>query len=302
MKIAWAPYYAHPLPQNHRFPMEKYELLPQQLVREGVVEANNIFEPNTVLEKHIYNVHDAVYIDKLKNLALDKAEIRKSGFPLSKALIEREFGLVQGSIDCVDIAIQNGYAFNTAGGTHHAMRANAEGFCLINDLAVAADYALHQYENISSVLIIDLDVHQGNGTADIFSDRPEVFTFSMHGEKNYPMYKPQSSLDIGLKDGIEDVEYLGILTLALEQIEKEIQPDILFYQSGVDVLATDKLGRLGLSHEGCMARDIAVFEFAKKLQKPIVTAMGGGYSENITDILKAHVNTYKAALEVLGDY
>lgn len=302
MKIAWAPYYAHPLPQNHRFPMEKYDLLPQQLIREGVVEPENIFAPSAVIEKHIYNVHDEVYIDKLKSLSLNKSEIRKSGFPLSKELIDREFGLVQGSMDCVDVAIENGYAFNTAGGTHHAMKANAEGFCLINDLAVAADYALHQYDFIKKVLIVDLDVHQGNGTADIFRDRPEVFTFSMHGEKNYPMHKPQSDLDIGLKDGIEDEEYLAILDKALHQIEQDLHPDIIFYQSGVDVLASDKLGRLGLSHEGCMARDLAVFELAKKHQLPIVTAMGGGYSENITDILKAHVNTYKAALEVLGDY
>ncbi|MFT7034338.1 MAG: acetoin utilization deacetylase AcuC-like enzyme [Cyclobacteriaceae bacterium] len=297
LKIALSDLYCHPLPENHRFPMEKYELLPRQLVHEGTVKDENFFTPTTLADEQILAVHTSEYLDKLRSLSLTKKEERRTGFPLSDRLVEREINIAAGTIQCADYALEHGVAMNIAGGTHHAYSDRGEGFCLLNDQAIASRYLLDTGK-CSQVLIIDLDVHQGNGTAKIFSHEPKVFTFSMHGESNYPMHKEQSDLDVGLADGCEDQFYLSTLEANLNNIIESINPDFLFYQSGVDVLATDKLGRLGLSIEGCKARDKMVLKTAYELKIPIVVSMGGGYSENIKHIIEAHANTFRLAQEM----
>ena len=285
------------LPENHRFPMEKYELIPQQLLHEGLVEKESFFSPNVAKDFWIEKAHDKEYISKLNHLTLSKSEIRKTGFPLSKELVNREYIITQGTLDCVDFAIKYGASANIAGGTHHAFRDRGEGFCLFNDVAIGSYYALEKYQ-MQSILILDLDVHQGNGTASILKDNDKVFTFSMHGEKNYPFNKENSNLDIPVKDGINGKEYLKKLKENLDFLSEELSPDIIFYISGVDILDTDKLGRLAVKREDCKKRDEMVFEFSKKCKAPIVTVMGGGYSEKMYDIVEAHCNTFKSMLSL----
>src|SRR6056297_1974929 len=217
LKIAYHPIYKHPLPEGHRFPMEKYELLPRQLLHEGTCSEDNFFEPDFPEEKYILNVHDADYFKRLRDLNLSKKEIRKSGFPLSEALVKREMIIADGTMKGVQYSIENGISFNIAGGTHHAYSNRAEAFCLLNDQAIAARY-LQQKKLAKKILIVDLDVHQGNGTAEIFQDDTSVFTFSMHGKANYPFKKEQSDLDIPLEKGTSDFEYLSILKKALPKL------------------------------------------------------------------------------------
>ena len=298
LKIAFDKRYILPLPEGHRFPMMKYELIPSQLLYEGIVNKENFFSPNKIENYWVEKAHDIEYIQKLNNLNLSRSEIRKTGFPLTKELVEREYIITKGTCECVDFAFNYGAAANIAGGTHHAFKNRGEGFCLFNDVAVASYYATEKY-NLSKILIIDLDVHQGNGTASIFKNEDRVFTFSMHGKKNYPFKKEKSDLDIELEDGINDELYLSILNDALNEIQKHISPEIIFYISGVDILSTDKLGRLGVSRNGCRQRDDLVYELARKKQIPIVTSMGGGYSEKIYDIVEAHCNTYKSMIDII---
>lgn len=287
----------HQLPENHRFPMEKYELIPQQLLHEGLVEKESFFSPNVAKDFWIEKAHDKEYISKLNHLSLSKSEIRKTGFPLSEELVNREYIITQGTLDCVDFAIKYGASANIAGGTHHAFRDRGEGFCLFNDVAIGSYYALEKYQ-MQSILILDLDVHQGNGTASILKDNDKVFTFSMHGEKNYPFHKETSNLDIPVKDGINGEEYLKKLKENLDFLSGELSPDFIFYISGVDILDTDKLGRLAVKREDCKKRDEMVYEFSKKCKAPIVTVMGGGYSDKIYDIVEAHCNTFKSMLSL----
>ncbi len=297
LKIAWSSVYRHPLPEGHRFPMIKYDLIPEQLLYEGSASSENFFSPCPVKERYIINTHSVSYWEKLKQLKLSSSEIRRTGFPLSKSLVEREIIIAQGTIECALYAQTYGVAMNVAGGTHHAFTNRGEGFCLLNDVAIASNYLIEN--NLAKrILIVDLDVHQGNGTAEIFKSNRQVFTFSMHGEKNYPLQKEQSDLDIPLPDGITDEPYLQILQNTLPQLLEKHQPEFIFYISGVDVLHTDKLGRLGLSLEGCKARDRFVLETCKRNQIPIAISMGGGYSERLADIVEAHCNTFRLAQEI----
>ena len=296
-KIAFSERYVHQLPKKHRFPMLKYELLPKQLMHEGIAVRENFFLPKDALEKDILEVHNINYWNRLVQLNLSPSEIRSIGFPLSQLLIEREINIAGGTLQCITYAIQYGISFNIAGGTHHAFSDRGEGFCMLNDQAIGANYVLRN-EKANRVLIIDLDVHQGNGTAEIFKNDSRVFTFSMHGAKNYPIRKERSDLDIGLEDGCKDEDYLALLIKHLNVVIKDFSPDFIFYQAGVDVLATDKLGRLGLTKVGCKRRDQYVLEFAKREQIPLVVCMGGGYSPNIKDIIEAHTNTFKIAQQI----
>lgn len=297
LKIAWTEIYAHPLPQNHRFPMEKYNLLPEQLIYEGTVGESSFFAPGSLSTDLVLRTHDAAYWHKLRLGKLERLEERRTGFPWSKELIEREIIIMQGTLDAAVYALKYGVAMNIAGGTHHAFTNRGEGFCLLNDIAIAANYLLDE-GLAKQILVVDLDVHQGNGTAEIFRNEPRVFTFSMHGASNYPMHKEASDLDVGLPDGTGDATYLSLLDKHLKQLLDEVQPDFIFFQSGVDVLATDKLGRLGMSIEGCKARDRMVLEQCKLNEIPVMASMGGGYSEKIAHIVEAHANTYRLAQEI----
>lgn len=298
LKIAYDTIYHHPLPKGHRFPMEKYSLLPEQLLYEGTCSKANFFSPGLLSEEQILRTHKEEYWLKLKELKLSRAEERRTGFPLSAKLVERERRINQGTIETALYALQYGISMNIAGGTHHAYTDRGEGFCLLNDIAIAAHYLLDKHL-AQRILVVDLDVHQGNGTAEIMADEERVFTFSMHGAKNYPLHKEQSDLDIGLPDHCEDEEYLCNLKQYLPQVLEEFKPDFIFYQSGVDVLASDKLGRLGLTKEGCKSRDRFVLESARELNIPVSISMGGGYSTKISDIIEAHANTFRVALDLV---
>ncbi len=297
LKIAFAPIYRYELPAGHRFPMEKYEILPEQLLYEGTVRDENFFHPSPIDEPAILLTHAAEYWNKLKTQTLSAKEVRAIGFPMTPRLVERGRYIAAGTIECALYARTYGVALNIAGGTHHSFSYKGEGFCVFNDIAIAANYLLHR-GLAQNILVVDLDVHQGNGTAQIFSGDPRVFTFSMHCAKNYPTRKERSDLDIGLPDATEDGPYLRILRNTLPQLIDAVQPDIVFYQSGVDVLASDKLGRLSLSLAGCKERDRIVLEACKCNGIPLAVSMGGGYSERLAQIIEAHANTYRLAQEI----
>ena len=297
LKVAWNEHYTIPLPSGHRFPMEKYDLIPEQLLYEGTICMDNLFSPDQIQESELTSIHEKSYWNKLKYGYLTKDEIRKTGFPYSQALVVRERVILQGTIDCALFALENGIAMNVAGGTHHAFRDRGEGFCLLNDIAVAAQYLLNN-KFAQHILVVDLDVHQGNGTAKIFQDECRVYTFSMHGGKNYPLKKEVSDLDVPLPDNTDDASYMNLLKSKLPWILQEQEPDFIFYQSGVDVLHTDKLGRLGLTMQGCKERDQYVLETCKVNNIPLAVSMGGGYSEKISDIVEAHANTFRLANEL----
>ena len=295
--IAFDPIYVLPLPENHRFPMEKYDLLPKQLVHEGTCDPEDFFSPQAIDDKIVKVIHQKEYVDRLKHMKLDQSEVRKIGFPISQQLVEREFIITGGTIEGALKSLESGISFNIAGGTHHAHSSHGEAFCMLNDQAIAARYLL-DHQHAKKVLIIDLDVHQGNGTAQIFKKEERVFTFSMHGKKNYPFRKEHSDWDIALEDETGDEVYLDILNDALPRIFERVDPDFVFYLSGVDVVETDRLGRLELSIEGCKKRDEQVLKFCHKRSLPVQCSMGGGYSKDIKLIIEAHANTYRVAQQI----
>jgi len=294
LKIAYSPIYKYQLPEGHRFPMVKYELIPEQLLYEGTITESNFFAPSLLPEAAILSTHDADYWDKLKNQTLSKKEIREIGFPMTPKLITRGRYITNGTIECALFAQQYGVAMNIAGGTHHAYTYKGAGFCVLNDIAIAANYLL-QNQLTKQILVVDLDVHQGDGTAQIFLKEPQVFTFSMHGAKNYPTRKQASDLDIGLPDKTEDALYLKTLKETLPKLIDQVQPDFIFYLSGVDIIASDKLGRLSVSIQGCKERDRIVFKTCKQYNIPVAVSMGGGYSEILAHIVEAHANTFRVA-------
>jgi len=297
LKIAYHPIYAHELPEGHRFPMAKYDLLPKQLLHEGTCTEENFFKPEIPDKKILLSVHDPVYVSHLLNTTLDQKTVRKIGFPLSKALITREMMIADGTIKASDFALKYGVGMNIAGGTHHAFSNRGEGFCMLNDQAIGARY-LQAKGIVKKILMVDLDVHQGNGTAEIFQDDARVFTFSMHGKNNYPFRKEKSDLDIPLENETDDETYLTILKETLSKLIATQQPDFVYYLCGVDVIATDKLGKLSLSVEGCKERDRYVLQSCKELAIPIMCSMGGGYSPEIKTIVNAHANTFRVAREI----
>jgi len=298
LKISYDPIYALELPEGHRFPMLKYELIPEQLLHEGLITQANLFAPSKrVDEEVILLTHEKEYWLTLRDQTISAKDARRIGFPMSPRLIERSARISQGTIEGCHYALQNRIAFNAAGGTHHAGTNWGEGFCMLNDQAIAANYLLHN-QLAKSILIVDLDVHQGNGTAQIFENESRVFTFSIHGANNFPFRKEKSDLDIPLLDGITDNEYLTILHQTLPKLIAQHQPDFIFYLAGVDVLATDKLGKFAMTREGCKARDKFVFEQCIKNKIPVQVSMGGGYSPDVRDIVEAHCNTYRVAVDL----
>lgn len=297
LHIAWNSDYVLPLPPGHRFPMDKYELIPGQLLYEGVITSANLRSPHDCETEDLLRAHDQEYVDKLDNNSLSAREQRVIGFPQTPHMIRRERMITQGTIDCCKAAITHGVALNVAGGTHHAFRDHGEGFCILNDFAVASLHLL-AHKLVTRILIIDLDVHQGNGTASIMSGNTSVFTFSMHGEHNYPFKKTVSDLDIALKDGTDDETYLQLAEVELTRLFDRFKPDFACYVAGVDVLKTDRFGKLGLSLEGCALRDKMVLEALHTRGVPCAVSMGGGYSPDIRTIVTAHVNTFKTAIDI----
>ena len=295
--IAFHPIYQHPLPDGHRFPMLKYELLPQQLLHEGTASVADFFEPKICDLGPVLAIHTTKYVNDLLQLTLDAKAARKIGFPLSNELVERELIIAQGTITGAQKALDSKVSFNIAGGTHHAFTNHGEAFCLLNDQAIAAQFLI-DHKLAKKILIIDLDVHQGNGTAEIFKNNANVFTFSTHGKTNYPFKKETSDLDIAFEDGTNDTEFLTTIATVIPQLIEAQKPDFIFYLAGVDILASDKLGKLGCSLEGCKKRDELVFDICSRYQIPVQVSMGGGYSPDIKTIIEAHANTYRVAKSI----
>lgn len=277
--------------------MVKYELIAEQLVYEGLVEPASFFQPNPASREIIRLAHDSEYVDALLELRLSTQMTRRIGFPMTQGLVLREQLLVDGTVQAALKGLETGVSFNTAGGTHHAGWDFGEGFCLFNDQAVAAAY-LYREQLAKKIMIIDLDVHQGNGTAHIFFNHPDIITFSIHAERNFPFKKEKSHTDLALADGIDDIGYLEVLEEHLPLLFERIEPDFVFYQAGVDVLNTDKLGKFCLTSQGCRRRDEIVFELCHAHQVPVQVSMGGGYSAHVKDIVNAHVSTYRTAIAI----
>ena len=297
VKIAYSPIYKYELPEGHRFPMIKYELIPEQLLYEGSVTEDHFFHPDKLADELILLTHTSEYLNKLNNLTLDRKEVRKIGFPVAKTLIDRGKYIANGTLQCARYAMEHGCAMNIAGGTHHSFADRGEGFCIYNDIAISSNILLSEGVT-KKILVVDLDVHQGNGTAKIFENDDRVFTFSMHGERNYPTRKETSNLDIGLPDKTKDGLYLSRLKDTLPRLIEKVEPDMIFYLSGVDIIESDKLGRLSITKEGCKERDKYVFQTCRSNNIPVAVSMGGGYSPKISDIVDAHANTFRMALDI----
>jgi acetoin utilization deacetylase AcuC-like enzyme len=296
MKVFYSDHYTMPLPEGHRFPIEKYRLLRYALLRDGVVRDDELHEPPMPSAETLMLAHTHEYVAAVLNGTLNEFQIRKIGFPYSEALVKRSLATVGGALAAAEEALRSGVSGNLAGGTHHAFADSGEGYCVFNDLAVVTKYLL-TVEKVRRVAIVDLDVHQGNGNATILGGRDDVFIFSMHGAKNYPFRKVPSTIDIDLPDGTSDKEFLSILKEYLPKVFA-FKPDIVLYQAGVDPLKEDALGRLSLTHEGLQERDRLVLKECRKHGIPVSLALGGGYAKPIDLTVEAHVGTYKAVREV----
>ena len=300
LKIAYSDVFRYSVPEKHRFPMQKYTMIPERLLAEGTIKPDNFFAPARLSEDEILTTHTADYWYQLKTQTLPRKEARVIGFEMTAKLVERGRYIAHATYECALFAQQYGVSMNVAGGTHHAFAGHGEGFCVFNDVCVASNLLLNRGQ-AQKILVVDLDVHQGNGNASIMADEPRVFVFSMHGAKNYPFRKQVSDLDIELDNDTGDTEYLQILAQTLPRLIADFAPDMIFYQSAVDILATDKLGKLGLTIEGCKARDDYVLRQAKTANIPIAIVMGGGYSEDINDVVEAHCNTFRLAQQIFFD-
>ena len=285
--------YSVSLPTQHKFPMYKYAGVRDTLALEGLT----ILEPPRPDWTLVERVHSDTYLRKLRFGTLESKEVRLLGFPWSPELVERALRATGGTVLAARDALETGLGINLAGGTHHAYPDHGEGFCVLNDVAIAI-YDLQITQRLERILILDLDVHQGNGSAHIFANDPRVFTLSVHGERNYPFHKEMSNLDIGLPDGVTDAEYLHILESRVLPTVAAFKPQLIFYIAGVDVLERDQFGRFALSLAGAKARDHAVFAWCKAARVPVVSLMGGGYNKDKPVTVEAHVNTVRAALEV----
>ena len=297
MDLFYADHFVLPLPEGHRFPMAKYQLLRQRVIESGLVEPERLKVPQPVTQAELSLVHHEHYMDKVFNGSLSAREIRRIGFPWSPEMVERSQRSVGATIAACRSALKEGIAANLAGGTHHAYPDHGEGYCVYNDVAVAA--RVMQSEGlVNRVLILDCDVHQGNGTAAIFQGDDSVFTFSIHGSKNFPFHKEASDLDIALPDGTEDEAYLaaleGGLGLALEGAEAQLA----IYVSGADPFSGDRLGRLALSKAGLKRRDQMVLESCHQARLPVAITMAGGYAREVTDTVDIHFQTLQIAKEV----
>lgn len=291
MKIFYSDKYMVELPEGHRFPMNKYRLVREQLLAHGIMHADELYEPALATREMLYLAHTREYVDAIFDGTIDAKRMRRIGFPWSEALVARSQASVGGALCAAQEALARGVSGNLAGGTHHALADGGEGFCVFNDLAVVILYLLEQGA-IRRAAIIDLDVHQGNGNSAILGRHPDIFIFSMHGEKNYPFRKVPSTLDINLPDKTGDEQYLRLLAEALP-IVFSFQPDLICYQAGVDPLKEDTLGRLSLTHAGLAARDRMVLTECRQRGVPVSLALGGGYARPIDLTVAAHVETYR---------
>ncbi len=283
-----------PLPDGHRFPMAKYAGLRERILADGIVQPEDLHEAPAAAWEDLALVHDRAYIEAVAAGTLARDIQRRIGFPWSPAMVERSRRSVGATIAAANTALDDGVSANLAGGTHHSFADRGEGFCVFNDVAVAAR-VLQRAGRAHRIAIVDLDVHQGNGTASIFARDTSVFTFSMHGEKNFPFRKEASDLDVALADGTGDEEYLALLGRHLDEMLNRHQPDFVFYLAGADPYEGDRLGRLKLTIEGLCSRDELVFSTCQRRGLPVAVSMSGGYATDVEAIITIHANTIRIA-------
>ncbi|MEO5569267.1 MAG: histone deacetylase [Gemmatimonadaceae bacterium] len=288
--------YTFPLPADHRFPIAKYELLRQRVIAEGIAGPDQVHEPQRATREALLRVHTERYVDALTAGTLDGAALRRLGFPWSEALVERSYRAVGGTVAAAHHALSAGIAMNLAGGTHHAFPDRGEGFCVFNDVAIAIR-AVQADGRVRRAAIVDLDVHQGNGTNAVFDGDDSVFTFSMHGRRNYPFTKVPGSLDVELDDGCGDDEYLALLEAALPRVIAESRPDLIVYLAGADPHENDRLGRLRLTAPGLARRDVVVLQSAREVGIPVAITIAGGYGRDIGVTVDVHLATARLAAE-----
>ncbi len=294
MKVCHHPDYHLPLPAGHPFPMSKYTLVHRYLLERGIVQASDVIAPDEASFTDLARVHTAEYLGALREDRLDDMARRRLGVPWSARLLRRSRLAVQGTLTAARCALQDGLAGNLAGGTHHAFADRGEGFCVLNDVAVAIR-ALQAEGRIRRAVIIDLDVHQGNGTAAIFEDDANVYTFSMHGERNYPTQKMRSTRDVGLPDGTGDAEYLAALGVHLPMVLRDSRADLAFYLAGVDVAAGDRYGRFALSDTGILERERQVLAAVRAAGLPTAIVLAGGYAATAERTAELHTLVFDAA-------
>lgn len=287
------------LPAGHRFPIEKYQAIRESVIQRGILPADLVLEPDRSDRWALALVHTPDYIDQIYEGRLSPAEERRLGFPWSEQLRERSLRTVQATLEAARDALDRGAGITLAGGTHHAFPDHGEGFCVFNDVAVATR-VLQREGRIARALVVDLDVHQGNGTARIFEDDTDVFTFSMHGRKNYPFHKERSTLDVEVEDGCDDAVYLALLSRHLPQVLETSRPDLVFYLAGSDPYREDRFGRLGLSKTGLAGRDALVTQACRSRKLPLVLTMAGGYARSVEEIASIHSESVSIVVQAYG--
>jgi len=288
--------YSFPLPEGHRFPIAKYALLRDRVIADGIVDHEHLHDPAAISRADLLLVHTADYVDRFTSGRLSPDEERRLGFPWSPALVERSYRAAGGTLEAATFATEHGIAMNLAGGTHHAFPSHGEGFCVFNDTAIAIR-ALQRDRRIRRALVVDLDVHQGNGTHAVFAGDESVFTFSMHGGKNYPFHKVAGCLDVELSDGTGDDAYLELLTRSLPDAIAASRADLVVYLAGADPHESDRLGRLALTFDGLARRDAIVLQQTREVGLPVVVTIAGGYGRDIEDTVRIHARTARIAAE-----
>ncbi len=301
MQLFYSDHFPLPLPDGHRFPMSKYHLLRQRIVESGALAGCELCVPPAATNQQLSLAHTADYIHKVQTGSFSDVELRRIGFPWSKKMVERSRRSTGATIAAAESALEQQLSGNLAGGTHHAFANSGQGYCVFNDVCVAARI-LQSKHGIRNILVIDCDVHQGNGTASIASQDPSLFTFSMHCDTNYPFKKTNGDLDVALPPGTDDHNYLTALRESLDKIEQMFQPDFIFYLAGADPYEHDRLGKLKISKNGLRKRDEFVFQFCAFRQIPVVFCMAGGYAQDVDQIVDIHFSTVFEAHRCFNNY
>ena len=298
MKVFYSDQFVLPLPEGHRFPMKKYSMLRERVAEGGICGPGELRVPHAVTDEEILRAHDAGYLKKVVSGTLTDKEMRRIGFPWSERMVERSRRASGGTLDACRAALEVGLAANLAGGTHHAFAGRGEGFCVLNDSAITAR-ALRSEGLVDKVVVLDTDVHQGNGTAAILKGDPHVFTFSIHGAKNFPFHKEESDLDVDLPDGADDGEYLAALELGIEKVLYNSEADLAIFLAGADPFEDDRLGRLSVTKEGLAERDRLVLESCRERGLPVAMTMAGGYAREVEDTVDIHFRTVSRAATLI---
>jgi acetoin utilization deacetylase AcuC-like enzyme len=299
VKVFYSDHFVLPLPEGHRFPMSKYSMLRQRVAASGICGPGELRTPRAVTDEEILRAHLPDYLQRVVSGNLTRKEIRRIGFPWSTRMVERSRRASGGTLGACLAALEEGFAANLAGGTHHALSDRGEGYCVFNDSAIAAR-AVQAAGLAARVVVIDTDVHQGNGTAEILRDDPSVFTFSIHGEKNFPFHKEESDLDAPLPDGADDTAFLSTLERGLETALEAAEADLAIYLAGADPFEGDRLGRLSVTKYGLAERDRMVLEACGERGIPVAVTMAGGYSRDVEDTVDVHFQSIKRAADLLG--